>query len=141
LLKSTERLTTSSIGGQLPVATGNFPISLDEGHHRLFVGTRSPPELIVLDATTGSMITRLAIPQDSDDIFYNPPSGCIYVSVERIRERRQLVDPNHYSVVENVATSPNARTTFMATRSNLLFVAALGAESNNGKILVYDILS
>jgi DNA-binding beta-propeller fold protein YncE len=32
-------------------AKDNFPMALDEGHHRLFVGTRTPPRLLVFDCS------------------------------------------------------------------------------------------
>ena len=36
-------------------ATSNFPMALDEAHHRLFSGTRLPPRLPVLDTESGKI--------------------------------------------------------------------------------------
>jgi hypothetical protein len=40
---------------------GNSPLGLDEAHHRLFVGTRNPAQLVVLDTTTGKSMAKIDI--------------------------------------------------------------------------------
>ena len=52
----------------------NFPMALDEKDHRLFVGFWSPATIFVYNTQTGKPITSLAIPQDADDIYYDPAS-------------------------------------------------------------------
>jgi YVTN family beta-propeller protein len=52
-------------------ATENFPMALDEANHRLFVGTRSPAKLLILDTEAGEPITSLDSSGDADDIFYD----------------------------------------------------------------------
>jgi DNA-binding beta-propeller fold protein YncE len=47
----------------------NFPMALDEANHRLFVGTREPPKLMVFDTNSGRLISVLDIADDADDIF------------------------------------------------------------------------
>src|SRR5919107_3975750 len=61
-------------------AAENFPMALDEGNHRLFVGTRSPAKLLVFDTETGTMTTSLDSSGDADDIFYDTHNKRIYVS-------------------------------------------------------------
>jgi DNA-binding beta-propeller fold protein YncE len=55
-------------------------MALDETNHRLFVGTRDPPRLIVFDTDLGKVISVLDIGKDSDDIFYDASKKRIYVS-------------------------------------------------------------
>ena len=50
-------------------AQNNFPMALDEANHRLFVGTREPPKLMVFDTNSGRLISVLDIADDADDIF------------------------------------------------------------------------
>src|SRR5215208_4478348 len=61
-------------------AKENFPMALDEANHRLFIGTRSPAKLLVLDTDTGKVITSLDSSGDADDIFYDANNKRIYVS-------------------------------------------------------------
>src|SRR5262249_20724532 len=39
----------------------NFPMSLDESNHRLFIGCRKPARLVVLNTDTGKSVTDLPI--------------------------------------------------------------------------------
>src|SRR5207249_3483981 len=48
-------ITTWSVGQ----FRANFPMALDEAHHRLFVGTRNPAKLVVFDTESGKQITAL----------------------------------------------------------------------------------
>ena len=50
-------------------AQNNFPMALDEANHRLSVGTREPPKLMVFDTNSGRLISVLDIADDADDIF------------------------------------------------------------------------
>src|SRR5829696_4733131 len=43
----------------IEIAKENFPMALDESSHRLFIGTRSPAELLILDTDTGKQVTSL----------------------------------------------------------------------------------
>ncbi len=52
-------------------AYANFPMALDETHHRLFVGCRSPSHLIVFDTQAGKQVAHLDISRDTDDLFYD----------------------------------------------------------------------
>jgi hypothetical protein len=50
---------------------GNFPMALDEAHHRLFVSTRAPAKLLVVDTITGHTIATLPSVADCDDLYYD----------------------------------------------------------------------
>jgi hypothetical protein len=55
-------------------------MALDEANHRLFVGTRDPPKLMVFDTNSGKVISILDIAKDPDDISYDAAKKQIYVS-------------------------------------------------------------
>jgi len=59
---------------------GNFPMALDESNHRLFVGTRTPPRLVVLDADSGAVISAVRCAADSDDLYYDSLYKRVYVA-------------------------------------------------------------
>jgi DNA-binding beta-propeller fold protein YncE len=42
----------------------NFPMALDEPDHRLFIATRTPPQLAVFDADSGRLVAALPAVQD-----------------------------------------------------------------------------
>src|SRR5215208_1902490 len=105
-------------------AKENFPMALDESSHRLFIGTRSPATLLVLDTETGKMITSLDSSGDADDIFYDATNQRIYVSggegAISVFEQR---DPETYSLEGRVDTAKGARTSLFVPDSGTLYVA------------------
>src|SRR6266550_721962 len=62
----------SVLNHTLSAGSANFPLALDEADGRLFLATRSPPELLVFDTSTPSLrsVANVAITGDPDDIFY-----------------------------------------------------------------------
>lgn len=89
----------------------NFPMALDEPHHRLFVATRTPPRLAVFDTGSGRLVTAVPAVQDADDLYYDPtrkrvyiPGGEGYISVFR------QDDTDHYKLVAKVHSAIGART-------------------------------
>jgi DNA-binding beta-propeller fold protein YncE len=61
-------------------AGANFPMALDERHHRLFVGCRRPARLLVYDTETGRPVAATPIVGDTDDLFYDAARRRLYVS-------------------------------------------------------------
>ena len=74
-------------------AEANFPMALDDTQHRLFVGVRTPPLLLVLDTESGKEMARVPSVGDADDLFYDAPHRRIYIAggagaLSRSEERR-----------------------------------------------------
>src|SRR5262249_32040897 len=55
-------------------AEANFPMALDEAHHRLFVGLRKPAMLLIVDTESGKEIGRLESGGDTGELVYDPPA-------------------------------------------------------------------
>ncbi len=102
----------------------NFPMALDEANHRLFIGTRSPAKLLVLDSDTGKQVTSLDSSGDADDIFYDPENKRIYVSGgEGAVSVFEQTDPDTYKPNGRADTAKGARTSLFAPDSGTLYVA------------------
>src|SRR5579864_1581450 len=73
---------TRTVKEKWPVtgAKSNFPMALDEADHRLFLGCRKPPKLLVLDTSAGKQIASIDIVGDTDDLYYDAALKRIYVS-------------------------------------------------------------
>jgi len=116
----------------------NYPMALDVGHKRLFVGCRLPARLVVLDTVSGAVKASLPTVGDSDDIFYDASRSLVYViGGEGAIEIFQQTDPDHYASVAKVPTASGARTGFFVPEWNKLFVAAPHRGSNQARILVF----
>jgi DNA-binding beta-propeller fold protein YncE len=124
----------------LGAALANYPMALDEPEKRLFVGCRLPARLVVLDTSSGRIVSSLPTVGDTDDIFYDAASRLIYViggggAVEVFRE----VDPQDYESLGRERTGAGARTGFFAASSSRLFIAVPHRGSQAAKILVYTV--
>ncbi len=124
----------------------NFPMALDQSNHRLFVGTRDPPKLIVFDTNSmesgfGKVISKVNISSDSDDIFYDSKNKIIYISSGQgfIDIFKQL-DANHYKLNSKIPTKVGARTSLFVPELKRIYLAApnfTANNSSNASILAY----
>src|SRR6516225_8287724 len=48
----------------------NYAMALDEGNHRLFVVSRIPARLLVIDTGSGQTVQNLSTVDDCDDVFF-----------------------------------------------------------------------
>jgi len=60
--------------------SGNFPMALDEAHKRLYIGTRKPPGMAVMETEAGKVIAIMNACGDTDDLFYQPSARLIYLT-------------------------------------------------------------
>jgi hypothetical protein len=96
---------------------GNFPMALDEADHRLFIATRTPPRLVVLDTDSGRVVAALRTAADMDDLYYDAvfkrvyvPGGQGFISVF------QQSDVDHYQLLAEIPSALGARTAGYAAR-------------------------
>jgi DNA-binding beta-propeller fold protein YncE len=121
-------------------AQNNFPMALDEANHRLFVGTRDPPKLVVLDTNLGKVVSILDIANDADDIFYDAAKKRVYISCgEGFVDIFQQQDANHYNVIVSVPTAQGARTSLFVPELHRFYVAVPHIGNQEPKILVYQV--
>ena len=80
------------------MAFANYPMTLDEADHRLFVVTRFPARLLVFDTNTGKTVQSLPAVGDCDDLFYDRARKRIYASGgEGAISVFQQKDADHYT--------------------------------------------
>jgi DNA-binding beta-propeller fold protein YncE len=88
----------------------NFPMALDEEDHRLFIGTRTPPRLAVLDTNSGKVIASLPAAPAMDDLWYDASLKRVYVPGEGHISVFQQDDADHYHSMAGVPTPAGAHT-------------------------------
>jgi hypothetical protein len=123
----------------LTEAKSNFPIFLDEGNHRLFVGCRSPAKVLIYDSSASNhLIASVPIASDTDDLFYDARNKLLYVScgggsIVVIKQN----DADHYQQLATVPTARGARTSLFIPEMKLLCVAVPHRGSQTAEIRVY----
>jgi DNA-binding beta-propeller fold protein YncE len=118
--------------------TENFPMSLDEAHHRLFVGCRTPARLLVFDTESGKMIAAYPTVEHTDDLFYDPARGRVYVLGESFIESWQQRDADHYDNAGRVATPAEARTGLFVPQWGRVFEAVPKRGGEEAEVLVFE---
>ena len=135
--------TTGKILHWWPIkeAQQNAPVEYDETTHRLFVFTRKPGKLIVLNADTGATVAAFTAPGRSDQVVWDAVNRRIYVTggdghIGVIQQN----GPDHYSELALVASAPGAKTAILAPSLKRLYVAASPGEAKTGgAVLRFDV--
>ena len=116
---------TLRIVGHWPIvgASLNLAMALDESDHRLFVVTRKPTEMFVLDTDNGRTVATINVPDVNDGIAFDPARKRIYVpgAVGEIGVYQEI-DPDHYRQIARVPSAPGAKSEDFDPGLNELFV-------------------
>jgi DNA-binding beta-propeller fold protein YncE len=117
--------------------------ALDEATHRLFIGTRTPPLMIVMDSTSGREVAKLPTVDGMDGVYFDATNRRVYVSGGRGLDVGsvfvyQQLDADHYKQIGKVPTAPGAGTSFWSPELNRLYVAAPSNDKEEAAILVFE---
>jgi DNA-binding beta-propeller fold protein YncE len=118
--------------------TTNFPMSLDEGHHRLFVGCRIPAQLAVFDTETGKIVASPTMVEHTDDLFFDASKSRVYVLGEGFIDVWQQKDPDHYERTQRVPAPADARTGLFVPDLGELFETIPHHGAQGAQIDVYE---
>ena len=127
---------------------GAADMALDRTRHRLFVGTRIPPQMTVYDSLTGKEIQSLPAPETMDGVYYDSKLERIYMTGGRwygtpeaspgwiyVYEQK---DSDHYDVISKIKTRPGSGTSLWVPQLNALYVASQAIGAQKAAILVFE---
>lgn len=124
-----------SEAGKKPTA-----IALDEGSHRLFVGTRDPGKLVVLDTNSGKVVTSYPATAMVDDMAFDGGHKRIYFAGSEFLDVFQQSDADHYDRIAHIATAFRAKTAILIPELNKYYVAVPHHEKQIAELRVYEVL-
>ena len=123
-------------------AKSNFPMALDEEHHRLFVGCRHPAKLVVLNTDNGAVVASVDLVGDSDDVYFDAARHCLYASGgEGFITVVSQKNPDAYAVTDKIPTAAGARTSFFDADKGLFFLAVPHRLFQAAEVRVYRVSS
>ena len=124
-------------------AEQNAPLAFDEPSKRLFVVTRKPGKLIVLNADNGATVASFKAPERCDQVIWDAANGRIYaLGGEGYIGVFQQKDADHYEELARVKSAPGAKTGILVPELKRLYVAVSPGEGKTGAaILHYDVES
>ena len=146
-----------SVANQLQVVdlekrqiTATWPVSsqrpgdaaYDESASRLFIGTRTPPEMIVMDSKSGKEIAHLPTAENMDGVSFDAKRKRIYVSGGRevgegfVYVYRQK-GADQYDSVAKIPTQGGAGTSFWSPELDRFYVAAPANGKDAASVLVF----
>jgi DNA-binding beta-propeller fold protein YncE len=125
-------------------AESNFPMALDELDHRVFVVTRAPARLVVLDANSGREVAALSCVQNADDVYFDAarkriyiPGGEGYISVF------QQKDADHYELLARVSSAIGGRTAAYSGKGrkglDFFYLAVPARAAQGAELLIYTV--
>ena len=128
-----------------PVSAGmdNVPLQYDEATHRLFLATRKPSKLVVVNADNGKEVANLDVADYVDDLAYDSAHHRLYIpggggsGAVSVVEQRGADD---YRVIATVPTKPGAKTARFVPEINKYFVGVPAKDAQPAQILVYDVV-
>jgi len=116
--------------------------AFDEATSRLFVGTRTPAEMVVMDSKSGKEVAYLPTAEGMDGVYFDAGRKRVYVSGGRelpvgFAYVYQQKDADHYESIGKIPTRGGAGTSFWSSDLNRYYVAAPATEKEGATILVY----
>jgi len=119
---------------QQPVA-----LALDEANHRLLVGTRKPPRVVVYDTDTGKTVAETETVGVLDGLYFSSKHKEVYASGgEGFLVVYRQKDPDHYEQTARIPTSYLARTSLYVPELDRVYVALPKNDKNAAEIRVYQ---
>jgi hypothetical protein len=123
-------------------AQQNAPVAFDETRHRLFIVTRKPGKLVVLDSGSGATIASFTAPERTDEVVYDAANRRVYIAGgEGYIGVIQQQDPDHYTQLARIPSAKGAKTAILVPSLHRLYVAVSPGEGHTGAAVIwFDVL-
>src|SRR6202795_2779776 len=135
--KKREVLSTWPVTSQRP-----GDAAFDESTSRLFIGTRTPAEMVAMDSQSGKEIAHFPTVEGQDGVYFDGLHKRVYVSGGRELPNGfvyvyQRKGPDQYETIGKFPTRGGAGTSFWSPEFNRYYVAAPANNKEDAAILVY----
>jgi len=116
--------------------------AFDESSSRLFVGTRTPAEMIVMDSKSGKELVHLPTADGQDGVYFDALRKRVYVSGGRELPNGfvyvyQQKGADKYEIIGKIPTRGGAGTSFWSPELDRYYVAAPANDKEDAAILEY----
>ena len=116
--------------------SANFPLALDESHHRVLAVFRQPAMLAAFQAQDGKRVAIVPTCGDSDDLFVDAKRNLVYVICGEGYVEVFAVRGESYASLGRTATLAGARTGLFIPEIDRLMVAARATRSESAAVWV-----
>lgn len=124
----------------VPAIQKDVAIALDERAHRLFLGVRTPPSIVVLNSDTGAPVASVPTAATLDGLSFDAATRRIYTTGgEGFLDVTQEIDADHFARIARIPTGPVARTSLFVPEWKQLFVAVPRDEDRGAELRVFEV--
>ncbi|MGF6919458.1 YncE family protein [Paraburkholderia sp. 40] len=123
----------------VPGPSRNSAMAFDPTRRRLFIGSRGPGKLFVLDASNGSVIQSLDIVDISDDMTFDPLHHRLYVTGAEGLDVVKQVDQNHYAIEQHIDTLGGKTSIYVPSLKRFYVVHTKGPQAAEAGLQVFSV--
>ncbi len=121
-------------------ARSNYPMALDDGGHRMFLGCRRPAKALIYDTTNGKMLGSSDIVGDTDDMFFDARRKRLYVAGgEGFIDVFDASASATLTRLARIPTAAGARTALYAPDEGRLYLAVPHRGAQRAEIRVFEV--
>jgi DNA-binding beta-propeller fold protein YncE len=132
----------SSLQATWPLPAGdtqNVAMALDEANHRLFVVTRKPGKLVVLNSDDGKVIADLPAVGFVDDMSYDAKNKRLYLAGDQFVDVFEQKDADRYALLTKIPGGFRAKTAVLVPEFNRYYLAVPHHEKKDAEVRVYEV--
>jgi DNA-binding beta-propeller fold protein YncE len=132
----------STLDATWPLPAGeklNVAMGFDEADHRLFVVTRNPAKLIVLNSDDGKVVADVPAVGMVDDMSYDAQHKRIYLAGDGSVDVFEQKDPDHYALLAKIPGAFRAKTGTLVLELNRYYLAVPRHENKEAEVRVYEV--
>ena len=133
-----DRTTRKVTNWPLKTGKANYPLAFNEADHRLFVVTRKPAQVVVMDSDSGATVAGVPCVNDADDIYYDAGRKRIYVpGGEGFISVIQQTDADHYQSLAKIPTTTGARTGLWFEKRDRFYLGVPASSKQGAALWVF----
>ncbi len=117
----------------------NVAMALDEANHRLFVITRNPGKLIVLNSDSGKVVSDLPAVGMVDDMSYDAQHKRLYLAGDGSLDVFEQKDADHYALLAKIPGAFRAKTGILVPELNRYYLGVPHHENKEAEVRVYEV--
>jgi DNA-binding beta-propeller fold protein YncE len=122
-----------------PGLTSNAAMGFDAGHHRLFVGSRNPGMLYVLDSNSGKLVATLKTVNISDDMTFDAAHRRLIVSGADGVDVFAQDNPDSYRLVQHVDTFGGKTSVYVPSLKRFYVVHTKGEQATEAGLQIFKV--
>jgi DNA-binding beta-propeller fold protein YncE len=120
-------------------ATKPSAMAFDEATHRLFIGTRSPGKLIVVDSDSGKIVTNQPAASMIDDMGFDGAHKHIFFAGTEFLDVFQERDPSHVELIGHIATAFRSKTGIFVPELNRYYLGVPHHGTKSAELRIYEV--